>query len=150
AMVQPRYAHASTVIGNSVYVIGGGPSAAVPPLLSVERATIDDDGSLEMFANVSNVSLMVGRRSPASAVIGNHIYVMSGNGLTVERAPISGNGLLGTFEDAKIALKTLRQFAVAAVVGKWVYVIGGFNGNALGTVEQAPIAADGTVGAFAV
>jgi N-acetylneuraminic acid mutarotase len=46
------------------------------------------------------------------------------------------------------ALGTARSGTSAVIGGKWLYVVGGFNGGALDSVERALVNADGTLGAF--
>lgn len=148
-----RAYHTSAVIGRYLYLIGG--SGANGFEYSTERATISADGSLGPFTAVSGVTLVVGRTSHTSAVIGNYLYVIGGggpNGLVsaVERATINADGSLGPFATVSgVTLVTARAGHASAVIGKYVYVIGGQGSGTLTTVERAAINADGSLGPFA-
>jgi hypothetical protein len=147
-----RAQFAVAVIGASVYAIGGYNGSY---LSSVERAPINADGTLGAFATVSGVTLTAGRTAYVLAVTGNAVYVVGGDSPgghvgTVERAPIA-NGSLGTFATVGgVALTTPRMLATGVVLGSSLYVLGGRNGSntRLASIESAPIAADGTLGAF--
>lgn len=152
ALVTARYGHASAVIGHYVYVLGGQASGV---LASVERAEIRADGTLGPFAALRDRSLTTPRRGHVAVVIGGYLYVLGGadsNGLlaSIERAPIAADGTLGAFEAVSGKLLDPRADFAAMAVGKALYVIGGAGARfSLGTVERAPIASDGSLGAFA-
>ncbi|HEY1814520.1 MAG TPA: hypothetical protein VGG74_19340 [Kofleriaceae bacterium] len=155
-----RAGHGAVVIGNRMYIIGGFADSV--PLDSIEQATIAADGTLGPFTT-STVTLTTGRAELTTAVIGNYIYAIGGgtagtpnplDGLgSVERAPIAVDGTLGTFSVVSgVSLSSPRFGHVSAVVGDWLYVAGGTPGGSsyLSQIERAPIAADGTLGAFVV
>jgi Kelch motif len=135
------------VTPNAVYAIGGNSAAGSA---DVEAAAIGADGSLGNFTPVAGVALATPRSSTASAIVGDHVYVVggldrSGNALTsVEGAAINSDGTLGPFQAVAASLHTggLRSLAV---IGKMLCVFS--SGDA---VECAPIASDGTLGSFAV
>lgn len=146
-----RQLHSTLLVGSSLYVIGGRGDAA---LGSVERAIIDVDGSLGPFTPVADVALTTARQGHASVVIGNHLYVLGGFGTTslnsVERAIIKPDGSLGPFALVDgVTLTTARREHTAVVLGNYLYVLGGSQGNTfLRDVERAPIDGDGALGAF--
>jgi hypothetical protein len=148
-----RYNHTAAVVGNSVYVLGGLANSVT--LNSVERAIIAADGSLGAFAPVAGITMRSARNSHTAAVVGNYLYVLGGsNGNVVldnvERAPIAPDGSLGPFESAPNGpLMTARVYHTTAVIGNYLYVIGGFGNNGLSNIERASIAADGSLGPFA-
>jgi hypothetical protein len=154
ALVAHRDGHTTAVIGNSVYVVGG--EAGGNQLSSVERATINADGSLGPFATVSGVNLNQQRFGHISVVLGDFLYVIggyaSGGRLTsVERAAINANGTIGPFATVTgVALNTGRNLFTGLVTGSYLYVMGGSgDSGAIDIVERSAIAADGSLGAFA-
>jgi hypothetical protein len=76
-VMTPRVSDASSVIGNNVYVVGGSAGGGTY-LDSVERATINTDGTLGTFSTVTGVSLMTPRFGHTSAAIGNYLYLAGG------------------------------------------------------------------------
>jgi N-acetylneuraminic acid mutarotase len=148
-----RSSHTAAVVGNYLYVLGGHSFSGN----SVERATINPDGSLGPFAPVSGLTLVTARESHTSAVAGNYVYVVGGNGNSgllndVERAPINADGSLGAFATVPdVGLVTARDRHTTAVVGNYLYVLGGRGGGGnLNSVERAPIKTDGSLGPFAL
>jgi N-acetylneuraminic acid mutarotase len=138
--------------GGYIYAIGGSGANGMP-LTTVEAAPFMADGTLGPFAAVTT-TLIDGRQHATSEIIGDYVYVIGGddvNGDTgsVERAPIHPDGTLGAFETATATLKTPRTQHTTNVVGNTLYVLGGLNsGNLIASIESAPIAADGSLGAF--
>jgi len=61
-----RVYHTSAVIGNSLYIVGGNGGRF---LNSVERATINADGSLSTFTTVPGVALVTARYQHTSAIV---------------------------------------------------------------------------------
>jgi hypothetical protein len=150
ALASAREAAASAVIGNSVYVIGGS-----GVLGSLERATVNPDGSLGPFATVDGVSLTAARSRHTVAVVGTRLYVLGGsaNGITfgsIERATISPDGSLGVFDTiSELNLATARSGHTTAVVGSFLYALGGAGSTGLlNSVERAAINPDGSLGSF--
>lgn len=153
-LMTARRNHASAVIGNYLYVIGG---IAANPLSTVERAAIHGDGSLGQFAPVAGVSLAMARQGHSSAVIGDYLYVAGGAGNSgilqdVERAIINADGSLGPFAvTSGASLVTARADCATAVLGNNFYVFGGVGSRgSLATIERAPIKGDGSLGAFEI
>jgi hypothetical protein len=154
-----RFAPSAIAIGNFLYVIGGALPSALPGILppsvttTIERAPINADGSLGAFAAVT-AALGTPREAHMSVVVGSYLYVLGGdNGPgalnTIERAPINGDGSLGTFAAAG-ALTTGRDAASAVLTASFLYVIGGNDGTSqVRSVERAAVNPDGTLGPFA-
>jgi hypothetical protein len=152
-----RSGHMSLVVGNSLYLLGGTGSTGA--LSSVERATINADGSLDSFTLLPEVSLAVARTGATSAIVGNSIYVIGGTQndgrklSSIERATIQLDGSLGPFELLPdVALVTPRSDHTSEVIGNTLYVLGGDadNGVRLGDIERAAIQPDGTLSPFSV
>lgn len=144
----------SVVLGNALYVIGGTGNGVLD---SIERATINADGSLGPFARVADVTLATARTGHASMIAGNALYVVGGSGTsgvtgTVERAIIADDGSLGVFAQVTgVGLVTARAGHTGAVIGNSLYVLGGIGDpGALTSIEQATLYADGTIGAFTI
>jgi hypothetical protein len=138
----------AAVLGSNLYAVAGFGGTYRQ---DVERFTINADGTLT--AQAAGPSLNTVRNNYVLAVIRNYLYVVGGQNSggavgTVERAPIGATGLLSAFADAGVGLVTPRYQAAGAVIGDYLYVLGGFNGGALGSVERAKINADGTLQAF--
>jgi N-acetylneuraminic acid mutarotase len=150
ALMTPRSGHTAVALGNYLYVMGGRNGGA---LSSVERATINADGTLGAFAVLPDVFLDTPRYEHTSAVIGNYLYVIGGtNGgslNSVERAVINPDSSLSGFTPvADASLRTARERHTSAVIGNYLYVVGGIHGGSLNSVERAAIAGDGLLGAF--
>ena len=152
-LAKPLYGHGTVVVNNSIYVIGGQDGNQF--LAEVEQATINDDGSLGAFSVLPDVSLVTARSEFATVVIGNYAYVLGGSGgaglTSVERAPINSDNTLGPFTILPdVMLTQPRVESTAAVVGDYLYMIGGSGSGSIGwdTVERATIAADGTISTF--
>ncbi len=132
-----------------VYLAGG---SAVGDLDSVEEASLARDVELDTLAAAG--ALTTARSRAGWVVLGNRLCAIGGAGAagslaSVECAPVAADGALGAFADAGVTLGTARAAAALAVIGSWLYVIGGENGSGpLRSLERAPIAADGTLGGF--
>jgi hypothetical protein len=149
--IHSRAGHATAVLGRYLYILGGsGPSGI---LTDVQRAIISGDGSLGTFDTMAS-GLTIGRASFTTAVVANNLYVLGGHDLTspdgltsVEVAPIAADGTLGAFGDAGVALNPGTAMHTSAVLGSYVYVIGGEPGNR-GAVERASILPNGALSSF--
>jgi hypothetical protein len=154
-LATPRVAHASAVIGNYVYVLGGAPNGS-SVLDSVERATINSDGSLGPFSIVPGVTLKSGRRNFTATALGMNLYIFGGSGAsgqldTIERSTIGVDGSLGAFEtltDVKLASAGLGHAFVDTK--DHLYITGGIQGppGPIKTVAASAVATDGSLGAF--
>jgi N-acetylneuraminic acid mutarotase len=153
-LVEARAGHTSVVIGDSLYVIGGSGTSGASA--SIERARINDDGSLGSFTLVPGVALTTARSGHTSALIGNAVYVIGGTRSdgtklgSIERAIIESDGSLGTFTSVDAILALPRSGHTTELVGNALYVIGGDpgGGSPSGSVERATVGGDGTLGAF--
>jgi fluoride ion exporter CrcB/FEX len=155
SLVTLRDGHTTVVIRNSLYVIGGEGEGYQS---SIERANVNDDGSLDAFALVPGVALNVGRFGHVSVVLGNYLYVIGGFGgatapgrlTSVERATIDSSGGIGLFSIVPgVSLNTGRNLFTCVVTGAFLYVLGGGSDAVeLQTVERASIAPDGSLGPF--
>lgn len=149
---EPRADLAAVVVGERVYALGGRTAAG--PSALVERARVHGDGALGPFVD-AGLSLSEPRRAPAFARAGEWLYVVGGEGgggplSSVERASVV-QGELSAFEALPVSLERPRAAAAAVVLGTWLYVIGGEDeSGARSSVERARIAADGSLGPFAV
>ncbi len=78
--------------GQFVYVIGGtnGSSSALD---SVERAPINSDGTLGLFAQIATVTLTGRRFSHSSAVLGNYVYAIGGSDGTSQLGTVDASPL---------------------------------------------------------
>jgi N-acetylneuraminic acid mutarotase len=153
ALTTARHGHTSIVIGNSLYILGGSDGSALD---SVERATIDPDGSLGQFAPVAGVRMVTARHGHATVVARNYLYVIGGLGPSgtlddVERTAIGADGSLGPFERvAGLALETARSGHAALLLGDAVYLVGGTGrAGTTSSVERAPVDVDGLLASFA-
>ncbi|HTM19931.1 MAG TPA: hypothetical protein VL172_05475, partial [Kofleriaceae bacterium] len=138
---------------DQVYVAGGRDGV---DLASVEQASLARDATLGPFAAAG--ALTHARARAGWVVLGDRLCAVGGDDdagsggalASVECAPIGADGTLGAFADAGVTLNTPRSGPALAVIGSWLYVIGGSSDAAtLRGLERAAIAEDGTLGAFA-
>ncbi|MBA2540432.1 MAG: hypothetical protein H0V17_12400 [Deltaproteobacteria bacterium] len=148
--LNPRAYHAMATTASSVYIAGGSLSSTT--FDDVLRAPINPDGTVGQLVAAGTMTRP--RAGAGMFVAGNFLYLIGGRAnntatATVERAAINADGSLGAFEDAGVSISTARSsFGTPLVVGGFVYVIGGMAGLPTQIVERAPIAPDGTLGAF--
>ena len=154
ALVTPRSEHTSVVIGEWIYVLGGADQHGHALSLS-ERAHIGAGHRPSSFTAVPELALTTERRGHSLAIVGDWVYVIGGADAedhalgSVERARIRADGTLDRFAPVPgVVLGTARHGHSNAVVGGWLYVIGGENGEPLGSVERAAIGAGGELGPF--
>lgn len=153
ALATVRSAHSSAVIGKSLYVVGGFDGTDL--LGTVERAPINDDGTLGAFAAMSGAVLVTRRSNHSIVVLGANLYVIGGTGPmtaldTVEQAAFDGNGTMGKFTQlASAALSSISSGHTSAVVGNYLYVVGGLGITGTNDLQRASINADGSLPAFA-
>lgn len=152
SLATARYGHIAVVAGNYLYIIGGARSNGV--LQDVERATISGDGSLSTFASISGASLIIARSRHTAQVIGSYLYVFGGLGgasslNSVERASLADDGSLGSFASVSgITLKVARHSHTTAVIGNYLYALGGVGSGPLNSIERATFNASGSVATF--
>ncbi|MDB5098385.1 MAG: hypothetical protein JWM80_2806 [Cyanobacteria bacterium RYN_339] len=131
-----------------VYVIGGG------EVSTVERAAIQQDGSLGAFQIDANASVH-GRQYHNVVKLGNYVYSIGGQSggsydNTVERATIGPNGTIGPWSlvEGSTLVQARGEFSTV-VIGNYLYVIDGFqNGQYVDSIEVAAIDGFGNLGPF--
>jgi N-acetylneuraminic acid mutarotase len=88
---RPRRLHVVTMVGNTLYVIGGENLSAMQP---IESAQVSSDGSLTPFALTLGLTLVNPRAGATTVTIGNFVYVIGGRNVgqplgSIEYATIS-------------------------------------------------------------
>lgn len=146
----PRDCHASVIIGNWLYVLGGDRQGSID---TVERAPIGTGGDLGGFQTVSS-RLSTARDEHTATRIGKYVYVIGGvrgpvQLASIERAEVRADGSLGPFTRYRQGLTANRYGHWVVVHDGHLYVVGGLsdNGNA-GVAERARIGSDGELGPF--
>lgn len=124
-----------------LYVFGGSDGAA-SGRSSIERAMINDDGTLGAF-NALTPTLTRARAGARAVRVGRYVYVLGGD-RSVERATLGADGSLSAFADAGVSLTVARSNMALVVIGPWLYAFGGGSAN----VERAAIRADDSLAAF--
>lgn len=153
-LTTPRFDPTCAVIGHWLYVIGGR-DTPTHALKSIERAQINQDGSLGPFAVVGS-QLLVARYGAATAVRGTTLYVAGGADdtgplATLEDVPIMPDGSLGTSVQNTTTFGTPRLDAYAMVSGRLLFVIGGLtslSGSASSTADAGIIRPDQAITTF--
>ena len=130
ALPAARYYHASVVYGKYIYVIGGYTTAHTNAIL---YAQVTGAGALGAWT--TNATTFTNARSSHTAVTyDNKLYILGGYGTgpveynDVQYATFNASGGVGTFT-AATGFATGRDDHTSAVVGKYIYVIGGWNGT---------------------
>ena len=146
-----RFGHTTELVGNHLYVIGGTAQATG----NVQCVAIDVGGALGTFTATS-VGLTTARAEQSTVVLGKYLYVIGGSGSaasSIERVTINDDGSLSTLPTVySVTLATGRAGAAVAVIGGYLYVIGGraTDGTLLGTIERSTIGSDGSLGTFSL
>ena len=144
-LVLARSSACAVTIDHRLYVIGGGWTDAYTALTTVEYATVQADGRLSPWKLTAR--MVTPRVFHACIVLDGYIYAIGGEQFvdstpqllhSVERAPLLADGHLGLWEPVA-ALTTTRRAPVAIAVPDGIYVIGGYNGAFLDTVEYAAL-----------
>jgi hypothetical protein len=140
SMTTERGWPAAVQVGNYLYVLGG--YGAGSGLTSVERAVVNDDGSLGSWQLVS--SMIKGRSLFAAVQVGRYLYALGGGDTgDVERAIINADGSLGPWQ----AVSSIVAGVHAAVVSNgYVYVL--MYSSDSGSVQRAAINPDDSLGAW--
>jgi N-acetylneuraminic acid mutarotase len=152
-MTTPRGYHAAVVARGFLYALGGTNDSGVLQS-SVERATINANGSLGLWQAVTSMNFS--RWRPAAVTVGSYIYVLGGSigaccdvSSSVERAEVNPDGSLGSWQ-TMTSMTTARHEPSGAVIDNYIYVLGGQNGSGgyLNSVERAAINSDATLGSW--
>jgi hypothetical protein len=146
-----RYDHAAVVFGGRLYVLGGWNGTS--NFASVERATINSDGTLGSWATTTSFS--TARRGHTAVAHDSRMYVAGGtNGTTtyntVQHAVINSTGTIGSWTTTTSMPEARRDHAMVAY-GEYMYIFGGSTtaaGNFIDTVAYAPFNSDGTLGTW--
>ncbi len=112
-----------------LYAVGGANGPGGKNLLrSVERARIQDDGSLGPW-RMEQTALVYPRRCVKLALVDDTLYALGGFGGalldSVERADIQADGALGPWSQEERTLTMPRYVNTVKTLGNAVYVIGG-------------------------
>ena len=151
-LLSAREFHGAAVVGNNLYVMGGEDSTQQKQ--SVERAPIAADGTVGAFVGAGNLDTR--RSRPCVVLLGDWLYVIGGYYTaplaTIARAKIGADGTLGSFANAGVTLAQARWRHACAVGPGTVWVTGGVTTGTTPekTTEKATVAADGTLGNFAL
>jgi hypothetical protein len=137
-------------------ILSGGQDSALRKQTDVFVAAIRDDGTLGEW--IPGGSLPSPRFHHASLIDGQYLYVVGGlerasSTSTVFRGRIGANGTI-TQWDSLQALPHSRSHQAMFVHGRYMYMVGGLDGNPAGQntpladVIRAPIGPDGNLGAW--
>lgn len=152
ALQQGRIYLAAVALGRHIYALGGGSGPIGEdnqPVASVERATINPDGSLSPWQVISTMQLP--RRGLKAATVNNRIYAIGGySGVflkSIEHTLVDASGNLGTWQVDPEQARLDRYIHSAASFGDRLYLLGGHvqrpDQISYGDVESATIHADG-------
>jgi N-acetylneuraminic acid mutarotase len=147
-MRTPRRSATSTIVNGYLYGIGGYNGTF---LKTLERAPIRDDGSLGTWEDVpqpmENAHYIHG-----GATLNNRIYVFGGHvqgvGLgdkSTEWTTVADDGKLSEWQPGT-ELHQARFLAGATASENFLFVVGGYDGGYLASVEEARIHPDGRLG----
>jgi hypothetical protein len=157
SLATARHGHTAVVTRSAVYVIGGDNlvGSTINRQNTIERATLNDDGSLGTFALVAGATTVASGRSATRAVrVGNDLYLVGGSDQvgqvnTLERTTISSDGALGAMTAvADVTLVSARRKHAALVIGQYLYVLGGKASSALDSVERCAFMIANQIGSF--
>ena len=144
----------AAVASNSFIYTTGGTDDGITFTSTVQYAPINANGSLGAWATTTPLLSIL---SDHAAVVSNGFIYVTGGYLggasytsTVQYAPISGNGSLGSWTTTTPLIAVLSSHA-AIVSNGFIYVMGGKNGGTsfTSTVQYAPINATGSLGVWA-
>src|SRR6185437_10999915 len=153
-----RHGAATAVARDHVFLLGGNTGTA--DLASVAHSSIATHGMLGAFAKLTGEPLAGSRAEAGTVTIGDRIYFVGGVDLAtltvrmdVDSATVNPDGSLGPFGLVTgVTLTAVRQSASYAVIGNYLYAIGGRDDSGtnvgLTSLERAPIDPDGTLGTF--
>ncbi len=136
-----RQSHMSILINTTLYVLDGFYISGGTK--SVEKATVSPDGELSAFTIIGNT--VTYHEGGQCVYDGQYLYVIDGYlggppTYTCEKAQVFSDGSLGTWQPATAQQLNEDQSYFALVqTTTAAYVIGGYNGADLASVEYAPI-----------
>ena len=146
-----RYIHATALIDNHLYLLGGHVEKAGPMSYGdIEMTNIRKNGSLEPW-KISPSRLNNARFIATGYSLGKYLYVAGGhNGIqrldSVEMASTDQNGNVSQWE-LLTPMIFKRSAAASAVYGERVYILGGMGDQGvLNTVETAILGPGGKLG----
>ena len=115
ALVSGRMGHTNFVLDDTVYIIAGEATGALP----IEQSTIASDGSLGAFSNSSAVP-PDNIHDGGSLLLGNNLYLLA-SGTTIYQASFLGG--LGSFA-ASAATLSMPSGSPTYAFGNRAYAIG--------------------------
>ena len=124
---------------------GGCPSG---PTETMERATINDDGTLSAW-NLLSSSLLKAEWGADGFLYNGYVYMLGGSsGATTQYAPMNSDGTIGTWV-ATSSMSTPHLVGAAFSYNGSAYALGGqLGGVGTKTIESAPINSDGSLGTW--
>ena len=143
-----RYGHTSVAYNGYLYVLGGSNGGN---LNDVQKAHINADGTIGAWSTTS--SFTTARYGHTSVAYNGYLYVIGGysGGVLndVQKAVINADGTIGAWSTTT-PFTTARYGHTSVAYNGYLYVLGGQNsaGTPFNDVQQAPINADGTIGAW--
>jgi hypothetical protein len=147
SMNTPRRSPTSVIVGDYLYAIGGYNGTF---LRTVERARILPDGNLSPWEWVPHL-LTEPRYIHGGAAMGNRIYVLgghieqSGRGSSdAEWTTVGADGQVAPWK-ATTSLEQPRFLAGTGITERHLFIVGGYDGGYLSSVEKASFQPDGTL-----
>ncbi len=146
-----RSDHASVAHDGYIYIIGGNDGSTY--LNDVQMAPLNADGTVGAWTTTTSCTT-TGRSGHAALVYNGCLYVIGGRSdpysylSDVQYAHINPDGTVGSWS-ATTSILSGRSGHKAVAHNGFLYVLGGYDGEKqLGTVEAAPINANGTIGSW--
>lgn len=141
---EARTGAAATVLGNTLYVIGGlGPDGK--PTSTVFSITVENDGTLGDWTTEDTLALPAARAGSTAVEVSDGIIVMGGTDgtaatPTVWKTQQDSSGKLQAWAP-QTPLAEPNMDGVAAIDGDHIYVMGGRNaqGDIVATVQQGTV-----------
>jgi hypothetical protein len=138
-----RSRHVTAVAGNRLTIVGGIIAAGSAASSSTQDAAITDEGTLSTFFG-QTASLVNPRQDATSAIVGTRLFVFGGADsgapfASTESAAFNTSGSISGFSNS-VSMSSARKGHCTAVIGTFVYHIGGDTGGiATSTVERMTI-----------
>lgn len=146
-----RYIHATAIMENRLYLLGGHVEKAGPMSYGdIEMTRIRENGTLEPW-QVSLSRLVNARFIATGFSLGKYLYIAGGhNGIkrldSVEMTSVDQSGNAGEW-NLLLPMIHKRSAAASAVYGKRVYILGGMDDQGvLNSVETAILGPEGRLG----